>query len=126
MDRAIAELERQFSRSRRGSTSPLRSPPASRPAAPAAPTPVAPPKHNAGDLVATREAYGAALAKLGAADERVVALDADVKNSTFSDKFEQAFPNRFYQNFIAEQVMVGSAMGLRARRDSVPPRLPRS
>jgi transketolase len=56
-----------------------------------------------------------AIARLGAADERVVALDADVKNSTFSDKFEKAFPDRFYQNFIAEQVMVGSAMGLAAR-----------
>ncbi len=56
-----------------------------------------------------------ALAKLGEADARVVALDADVKNSTFSDKFEKAFPDRFYQNFIAEQVMVGSAMGLAAR-----------
>ena len=45
----------------------------------------------------------------------MVALDADVKNSTFSDKFEKAFPDRFYQNFIAEQVMIGAAMGLAAR-----------
>ena len=56
-----------------------------------------------------------ALAKLGAADARVVALDADVKNSTFSDEFEKLLPERFYQNFIAEQVMVGAAMGLAAR-----------
>ena len=42
--------------------------------------------------IATREAYGAALARLGAADPRVVALDADVKNSTFSEKFEAAAP----------------------------------
>jgi transketolase len=55
-----------------------------------------------GDSVATREAYGAALAKLGATDPRIVALDADVKNSTFSDKFEQAHPDRFYQSFIAD------------------------
>jgi len=55
------------------------------------------------------------IAKLGEADPRVVALDADVKNSTFSDKFEKKFPERFYQNFIAEQVMVGAAMGLAAR-----------
>ena len=68
-----------------------------------------------GEQVATREAYGTALAKLGEADSRVVALDADVKNSTFSDKFEKALPDRFYQNFIAEQVMIGSAMGLAAR-----------
>jgi len=45
----------------------------------------------------------------------VVALDADVKNSTFSDRFEKAFPDRFYENFIAEQVMVGAAMGMAAR-----------
>ena len=44
-----------------------------------------------------------------------MALDADVKNSTFSDKFEKAHPDRFYQFFIAEQVMVGAAMGLAAR-----------
>ena len=86
-----------------------------RPAAPAAPTPMPAPDFKLGEEIATREAYGLALAKLGAADSRVVALDADVKNSTFSDKFEKAFPERFYQNFIAEQVMVGSAMGLAAR-----------
>ncbi len=73
------------------------------------------PDYKLGDLAATREAYGTALAKLGAVDSRVVALDADVKNSTFSDRFEKAHPERFYQNFIAEQVMVGAAMGLAAR-----------
>jgi transketolase len=44
-----------------------------------------------------------------------VALDADVKNSTFSDRFEKVFPDRFYENFIGEQMMVGAAMGLAAR-----------
>ena len=68
-----------------------------------------------GDQVATREAYGDALASLGAADDRVVALDADVKNSTFSEKFQQKYPERFYENFIAEQVMIGASMGLAAR-----------
>ena len=68
-----------------------------------------------GDSVATREAYGAALATLGANDGRIVALDADVKNSTFSEKFEQQHPERFYQSFIAEQAMIGAAMGLAAR-----------
>jgi len=65
--------------------------------------------------VATREAYGTAIVKLGQVDSRVVALDADVKNSTFSDKFEKAFPDRFCENFIAEQAMVGASMGLAAR-----------
>jgi transketolase len=73
------------------------------------------PPYALGDSVATREAYGAAIARLGAADERIVALDADVKNSTFSEKFEQQHPERFYQSFIAEQVMIGAAMGLAAR-----------
>ena len=74
-----------------------------------------PPAYKMGDLVATREAYGTALAALGGVDPRVVALDADVKNSTFSDRFEKVHPDRFYQTFIAEQVMVGAAMGLAAR-----------
>ena len=82
---------------------------------PASPAAVEAPAYAKGDLVATREAFGTGLAKLGAADARVVALDADVKNSTFSDRFEKAFPDRFYQAFIAEQVMVGMAMGLAAR-----------
>ena len=49
----------------------------------------------------------------------MVALDADVKNSTFSEKFEQQHPDRFYQVFIAEQVMIGAAMGL-ASRGAIP------
>ena len=73
------------------------------------------PAYKLGEQVATREACGTALAALGDVDRRIVALDADVKNSTFSDKFEKAFPDRFYENFIAEQVMVGAAMGLAAR-----------
>ena len=73
------------------------------------------PAYKKGDLVATREAYGTALAALGGVDPRVVALDADVKNSTFSDRFEKAHPDRFYECFIAEQAMVGAAMGLAAR-----------
>ena len=73
------------------------------------------PAYKLGDEVATREAYGTALAALGAVDARIVALDADVKNSTFSDKFQKAYPDRFVETFIAEQVMVGAAMGLAAR-----------
>ena len=73
------------------------------------------PAYKKGDLVATREAWGTALAAIGRVDARVVALDADVKNSTFSDRFEKEFPDRFYEMFIAEQVMVGAAMGLAAR-----------
>jgi transketolase len=65
--------------------------------------------------VATREAYGDAITRLGANDERIVALDADVGNSTFSEKFEKQIPKRFFEAYIAEQVMIGAAMGLAAR-----------
>ena len=77
------------------------------------------PPYDLGSAVATREAYGDALVALGAADARVVVLDADVKNSTFSEKFEKQYPDRFYQTFIAEQVMIGAALGL-ASRGAIP------
>jgi transketolase len=67
-----------------------------------------------GDSAATREAYGDALARLGDANPLVVALDGDVKNSTFSDKFMKAHEGRFFECFIAEQNMVGAAVGLSA------------
>jgi transketolase len=123
MDRALAELEKQFVPVRDGGHSvnlaaQIPKPPAG-PRAVVTPKPIAPPSYKLGDQVATREAYGTALVKLGDADPRVVVLDGDVKNSTFSDKFEKAHPDRFFQNFIAEQVMVGSAMGL-AARGSIP------
>ena len=114
MDRAIAELEKQFAPGASlNLATQIAKPPAARPVPPA--KPMAPPEYKMGDQVATREAYGTAIAKLGAADPRVVALDADVGNSTFSDKFEAKFPDRFYENYIAEQVMIGAAMGLAAR-----------
>jgi transketolase len=119
MDRAIAELEKQFvpvPESGPAANLAAHIPkPASGPRGVTTPKPLPPPAYKLGELVATREAYGEALAKLGEADARIVALDADVKNSTFSDRFEKILPDRFYENFIAEQVMVGAAMGLAAR-----------
>jgi transketolase len=117
LDRALAELDAQVVKLPPSTPNPpsLVRKPASRPRGVETAKPIAPPSYTLGDQVATREAYGTALAKLGDADPRVVALDADVKNSTFSDRFEKAHPERFYQNFIAEQVMVGAAMGLAAR-----------
>src|SRR5262245_26072579 len=76
--------------------------------------PMAPPAYKPTDTVATREAFGAALAVLGEANPLVVGLDADVKNSTFSDKFGKQFPDRFLEGFIAEQNMIGAAVGLAA------------
>jgi transketolase len=71
------------------------------------------------DSVATREAFGAALQALGAVNPNVVALDADVKNSTFTERFGKSFPERFFENFIAEQNMLGAASGL-AACDKIP------
>ncbi|MBA2251297.1 MAG: transketolase [Nitrospirales bacterium] len=76
--------------------------------------PMAPPNYKTTDSVATREAFGTALAALGEANPLVVGLDADVKNSTFTDKFGKQFPDRFFENFIAEQNMVGASAGLAA------------
>src|SRR5262249_41140836 len=69
----------------------------------------------AGETSATREAYGDALVKVADKDSRVVALDGDTKNSTFSEKLLKAQPKRFFEMFIAEQNMVGTATGLAAR-----------
>jgi transketolase len=116
LDRALAALEKQRVAAPGNVNLARQIPmPPARPAPPPPPRAVAPPTYRAGEQIATREAYGFAITKLAEADSRVVALDADVKNSTFSEKFEKAFPDRFYQNYIAEQAMIGSAMGLAAR-----------
>jgi transketolase len=116
-NKALAELDKQMVQvpGNYDAVANIPKPPA-RPSGPAPkPATLSAPAYKLGEQVATREAYGTAIAKLGEADPRIVALDADVKNSTFSDKFEKAAPDRFYENFIAEQVMIGAAMGLAAR-----------
>ncbi len=81
----------------------------------AAPAGYPPITYKLGDQVATREAYGNALLRVGGADLRIVAMDGDTKNSTFSEKFFKRFPDRFTECFIAEQCMAGVAMGFAAR-----------
>jgi transketolase len=71
--------------------------------------------YNLGDKIATREAYGAALVRLGEADQRVVALDGDTKNSTYAEKFFKKFPNRSTECYIAEQNLVAVAIGFGTR-----------
>lgn len=73
-----------------------------------------PAPYKIGESIATREAFGLALEALGSVNPLIVALDADVKNSTYTDKFGKKFPNRFFESFIAEQNMVGAAAGLAA------------
>ncbi|TSC95552.1 MAG: transketolase, partial [Parcubacteria group bacterium Athens1014_26] len=65
-----------------------------------------------GDLIATRLAYGDALLALGDTNEKIVALDADMSNSTYSEKFAKKFPKRYFEMFIAEQNMMTTALGI--------------
>jgi transketolase len=73
------------------------------------------PRYELGQEVATRKAYGEALAALGTARGDVVALDGEVSNSTFAEIFKQAHPDRFFEMYIAEQQLIAAAVGLHAR-----------
>ncbi len=70
------------------------------------------PRYEVGDEVATRKAYGEALAALGKARGDVVAMDGEVSNSTFAEIFKDAVPERYFEMFIAEQQMVATAVGM--------------
>lgn len=65
-----------------------------------------------GDMVATREAYGKTLLKLGEKDEKIVVLDADLSSSTQTCLFAKRFPERFFNVGVAESNMIGIASGL--------------
>ncbi|KAL5014443.1 hypothetical protein ScPMuIL_008713 [Solemya velum] len=79
-----------------------------------------PPAYKSDQQVATRLAYGTALAKLGKGCDRVVAMDGDTKNSTFAQKFKDACPERFIECYIAEQNLVGVGIGCGTRNRTVP------
>jgi transketolase len=82
----------------------------------AEPSPVKLPRYELGDKeVATRKAYGEALAAIGSGRPSVVALDGEVSNSTFSEIFREAHPDRYFEMYIAEQQMVAAAVGLQVR-----------
>ena len=110
--RAIAELQ-PSSKSAAGASiaspnavsAPVNAVPASYPAI----------NYKPGDLIATREAYGTALVRIGEADQRVVAMDGDTKNSTYAEKFAKRFPERFTECYIAEQTLVAVAIGFGTR-----------
>ncbi len=84
-----------------------------------APKPVSenfvPPTYPVGESIATRRAYGDALVALGAARSNVVALDAEVSNSTYADAFAETYPDRYFEMYIAEQLMVAAAVGMQVR-----------
>ncbi len=65
--------------------------------------------------VSTRRAYGTALERIFPGFPDMVVLDAEVSNSTFSEIFKAAYPERFFEMYIAEQNMVGTALGLSLR-----------
>jgi transketolase len=110
-ERAIVELggERNIQ---------LRGPRPARSGRPARPEPgdgaVRMPAYASGVKVATRKAYGDALSALGARLD-VVGLDGEVSNSTHADEFAQAYPERYFEMFIAEQQMVAAAVGFSVR-----------
>lgn len=79
---------------------------------PAAGDPSLTPDYALGAQVATREAYGTALAKLAKVSDRIVGIDGDTKNSTFSERLKAVAPERFAEAYIAEQNMVGVALGM--------------
>lgn len=70
--------------------------------------------------VATRQAYGTSLVKLGKVNPRVIAMDGDTKNSTFSETYKKAFPDRYIECFIAEQNLVGVGLGVGCRGRAIP------
>lgn len=79
-----------------------------------------PPNYKIGDNIATRVAYGTALVKIAQNNPRVIALDGDMKNSTFSENLKKYDPTRYIECFIAEQSLVGTAIGAACRDRTVP------
>merc|ERR1719325_506855 len=78
-----------------------------------------PPAYQIGQSLATRQAYGAALAKIAKSNSRVVALDGDMKNSTFSQELLKVDPSRYIECFICEQNMLGVGIGVACRDRTV-------
>jgi transketolase len=73
------------------------------------------PVYEPGTKEATRKAFGDALVALGKADGKVVAIDGEVGNSTYTEEFAEALPERFFQSYIAEQQMMATAVGMQVR-----------
>ena len=108
--RAIAELGGE-----RDITVEVPKPEALEPASTGSAQPGELPVYKEGDPIATRQVYGEALKAVGAARTDVVALDGEVSNSTHAQDFKEAYSDRFFEMFIAEQQLVGAAVGLQVR-----------
>ncbi|GAC1392880.1 MAG: transketolase [Ktedonobacteraceae bacterium] len=109
-DKALQELNAPA----RSMTFPVQKPAAAQPAPEAAKKAIELPKYGK-DAVATRKAYGDALKALGAANPDVVGLDGEVSNSTYAEEFAKAYPERYFEQYIAEQQLVASAVGMSVR-----------
>src|SRR5437016_950009 len=99
----------------RSQTFPVQKPENLQPAPEAAKKALDLPKYHAKEAVATRKAYGDALQALGAANPDVVGLDGEVSNSTYAEEFAKAFPDRYFEQYIAEEQLVASAVGMSVR-----------
>ena len=79
-----------------------------------------PPNYKIGQMMSTRQAYGPALVSLGKSCDRVVAMDGDTKNSTFAEVYKKKYPDRYIECYIAEQNLVGVAIGCGCRERTIP------
>src|SRR5437899_3530600 len=109
-EQALSELN-----SVRSQTFPVQKPENLQPAPEAAKKELELPKYDGTEAVATRKAYGDALKALGAANPDVVGLDGEVSNSTYADEFAKAYPDRFFEEYIAEQQLIAAAVGMSVR-----------
>ena len=99
----------------RSQTYPVQKPENLQPAPEPARKPLELPKYDGKEEVATRKAYGDALQALGAANPDVIGLDGEVNNSTFAEEFAKVYPDRYFEQFIAEQQLVSAAIGMSVR-----------
>ncbi|HEX9132379.1 MAG TPA: transketolase, partial [Ktedonobacteraceae bacterium] len=99
----------------RSQTFPVQKPDNLQPAPEAAKKTLELPKYDGKEAVATRKAYGDALQALGAANPDVVGLDGEVSNSTYAEEFAKAYPERYFEQYIAEEQLVASAVGMSVR-----------
>lgn len=109
--KAIAELKPAV----RSMVFSVQKPAVGKPAAEPARKPVKLPRYELKSTEATRKAYGDTLVALGAANPDVVVVDGEVSNSTFAVEFAKAYPERYFEQYIAEQQMIAFAVGLQVR-----------
>jgi transketolase len=99
----------------RSMTFPVQKPAGDQPAPLPAKKPLELPQYQLNEAAATRKAYGDALKALGAANPEVVGLDGEVSNSTYAEEFAKAYPDRYFEQYIAEQQLIAAAVGLSVR-----------